>query len=119
MRTEPRTRQTEVSQVFRALSDTTRRRMIERLSEGPVPASQLAKPLGISVAAVVQHLQVLEECSLIRTQKVGRTRMCSMEPAGLGVIEKWIQERRASWERKLDRLGRLLAEEDDLPDVDL
>jgi DNA-binding transcriptional ArsR family regulator len=71
----------------------------------------LAKPLGVSLAAVVQHLQLLEECSLVRSEKIGRTRLCRMEPAGLRAVENWITERRTSWERKLDRLGDLLAEE--------
>ena len=86
--------------------------MIERLSEGPVSVSELAKPLGVSLAAVVQHLQVLEECSLVRSEKVGRTRLCRMESAGLRAVENWITERRTSWERKFDRLGDLLADED-------
>lgn len=101
----------DVNRVFHALSDATRRQMIERLSEGPVSASELAKPLGVSLAAVVQHLQVLEECSLVRSQKVGRTRLCRMEPAGLRAVENWITERRTSWERKFDRLGDLLSDE--------
>jgi DNA-binding transcriptional ArsR family regulator len=102
----------DVNRVFHALSDATRRQMIERLSEGAVSVSELAKPLRISLAAVVQHLQVLEECSLVRSQKVGRTRLCRMEPAGLRAVENWITERRTSWERKFDRLGDLLADEE-------
>jgi DNA-binding transcriptional ArsR family regulator len=101
----------DVNRVFHALSDATRRLMIERLSEGPVSVSELAKPLGVSLAAVVQHLQLLEECSLVRSEKIGRTRLCRMEPAGLRAVENWITARRTSWERKLDRLGDLLAEE--------
>ena len=108
----------DVNRVFHALSDATRRQMIERLSEGPVSASELAKPLGVSLAAVVQHLQLLEGCSLVRSEKVGRTRLCRMEPAGLRAVEKWISDRRASWERKFDRLGNLLAEDPPLPDAD-
>jgi len=108
----------DVNRVFHALSDATRRQMIERLSEGPVSASELAKPLGVSLAAVVQHLQLLEGCSLVRSEKIGRTRLCRMEPAGLRAVEKWITDRRASWERKFDRLGDLLAEDPPLPDVD-
>ena len=108
----------DVNRVFHALSDATRRQMIERLSEGPVSASELAKPLGVSLAAVVQHLQLLEGCSLVRSEKVGRTRLCRMEPAGLRAVEKWITDRRASWERKFDRLGDLLAEDPPLPDAD-
>ena len=108
----------DVNRVFHALSDATRRQMIERLSEGPVSASELAKPLGVSLAAVVQHLQLLEQCSLVRSEKIGRTRLCRMEPAGLRAVEKWITDRRASWERKFDRLGDLLAEDPPLPDAD-
>ena len=62
------------------------------------------------VAAVVQHLQVLEESGLVRTEKVGRVRTCRMEPRGLSVAERWISDRRSLWERRLDRLGELLAE---------
>jgi DNA-binding transcriptional ArsR family regulator len=102
----------DVNRIFQALGDATRRQMMERLSEGPVSASELAKPLGVSLAAVVQHLQLLEECSLVRSEKVGRTRLCRMEPAGLRAVEKWVTDRRNAWERKFDRLGDLLADED-------
>lgn len=112
-----RKHEVDVNRVFDALSDATRRQMIERLSEGPASVSHLAKPLGISLAAVVQHLQILEECALVRSEKVGRTRICRMEPTGLSAAEKWIQQRRSQWERKLDRPGALLAQEG-LPDVD-
>jgi DNA-binding transcriptional ArsR family regulator len=106
-------RQVDVNRVFQALGDATRREMIERLSEGTVSVSQLAKPLGVSLAAVVQHLQVLEGCALVRTEKVGRTRLCRIEPAGLSAVEQWIQERRSMWERRFDRLGDLLRDDDD------
>jgi DNA-binding transcriptional ArsR family regulator len=102
-----------IHRVFHALSDPTRRAIVERLSDGPVSVSQLAQPLVISLAAVVQHLQVLEESGLVRTTKLGRVRTCRMEPAGLSVMEQWIKDRRASWERKFDRLGELLAEPDE------
>ena len=102
----------DVNRVFHALSDATRRQMIERLSEGPISVSELAKPLGVSLAAVVQHLQLLEECALVRTEKVGRTRLCRMEPTGLRAVEKWVTDRRTTWERKFDRLSNLLANED-------
>jgi DNA-binding transcriptional ArsR family regulator len=102
----------DVNRIFQALGDATRRQIMERLSEGPISASELAKPLGVSLAAVVQHLQLLEECSLVRSEKVGRTRLCRMEPAGLRAVEKWITDRRTSWERKFDRLGDLLSKED-------
>ena len=97
-----------VDQVFHALADVTRRAILERLSRGPISVSQLAEPLDMTLAAVVQHLQVLEESGLVRTEKAGRVRTCQLEPAGLLVAEKWIADRRSAWERRLDRLGKLL-----------
>ena len=91
----------------------TRRFIVEKLSEGPSSVSCLAEPLDMSLAAVVQHLQVLEKSGLVRTDKVGRVRTCRMEPGGLAVLEQWIGERRAIWERRLDRLGELLAESEE------
>ena len=99
-----------IDRVFHALGDPTRRTIVEKLSEGPVSVSHLAKPLAISLAAVVQHLQILEESGLVHTRKKGRVRTCRMEPKGLTVAERWISERRRLWERRLDRLGDLLAE---------
>ncbi len=102
-----------IDRVFHALGDPTRRAMLEKLSEGPITVSRLAEPLDITLAAVVQHLQVLEESGLVYTEKVGRVRTCQIEPAGLSVAEQWIGDRRSNWERRLDRLGELLAESDD------
>jgi DNA-binding transcriptional ArsR family regulator len=106
------TQRVQVDRVFHALGDPTRRAMIEKLSEGPVSVSKLAKPLDITLAAVVQHLQVLERSGLVRTEKVGRVRTCSVEPKGLTVVERWIADRRSLWESRFDRLGKLLAEPD-------
>ena len=102
-----------VDKVFHAFGDPTRRKLVEHLSHGPVAASELAKPLGITLAAVVQHLQVLEESGLVRTEKVGRVRTCHLDPTGFTVAAQWINERRALWERRLDRLGEILAEEEE------
>jgi DNA-binding transcriptional ArsR family regulator len=99
-----------IDRVFHALGDPTRRAMMEKLSERPQSVSRLAAPLDMTLAAVVQHLQVLEDCGLVRTEKVGRIRTCHLEPGGLKVIEQWIDARRSTWERRLDRLGDLLAE---------
>jgi DNA-binding transcriptional ArsR family regulator len=99
-----------IGRVFRALGDPTRRAIVEKLSAGPVTVSRLAKPLHISLAAVVQHLQLLEASGLVRTEKVGRVRTCRIETRGLTVAERWIDERRSLWERRLDRLGEVLAE---------
>ena len=98
--------------VFHALGDPTRRAIVEKLSQGPLSVSRLAVPLDITLTAVVQHLQVLEESRLVRTEKVGRVRTCRIETAGLSVLEQWIRDRRSLWERRLDRLGDLLAESD-------
>ena len=102
-----------VGRVFHALGDPTRRAMIEKLSEGPISVSRLAEPLDVTLAAVVQHLQVLEKSGLVRTEKAGRVRTCRIEPAGFTVAEQWIQDRRLLWERRLDRLADLLGESDD------
>lgn len=96
--------------VFHALSDSTRRGMVERLARGPATVSELAEPLPMSLPAVVQHLQVLEASGLVRSEKVGRVRTCRIEPEALSLAERWINERRATWGRRLDRLGQYLAE---------
>ncbi len=85
-----------------------RRTILEKLSQGPISVSKLAEPLGVTLAAVVQHLQILEEAQLVQTEKVGRVRTCRVEPAGLSAAEKWIRDRKSVWERRLDRLGDLL-----------
>ena len=103
-------RKPNVDLVFHALGDATRRAIVEKLSEGPISVSRLAEPLAMTLAAVVQHLQVLEESGLVRTEKVGRVRTCRVAPAGLSTAEQWIRDRRSQWERRLDRLGELLAE---------
>lgn len=102
-----------IDRVFHALGDPTRRTMMEKLSEGPISVSRLAEPFGITLAAVVQHLQILEECGLVQTEKVGRVRTCSVEPVGLQVAAQWISDRRSVWDRGLDRLADLLAETDE------
>lgn len=87
--------------------------MVQRISEGPISVSRLAEPFEMSLAAVVQHLQLLEESGLVRTEKAGRVRTCRIEPAGLSAAAKWIGGVRAVWERRLDRLGDLLSEPED------
>jgi len=99
-----------VELLFGALADPSRRAMVDRLIEGPASVSELAKPLAMSLAAVVQHLHVLEHSGLVRSQKVGRVRTCTIEPAALGTAERWIAQRRRTWEERLDRLGEFLAE---------
>jgi DNA-binding transcriptional ArsR family regulator len=102
----------DVDSSFRALAEPTRRAIVERLSRGPATVSDLAEPFDMTFAAVVQHVQVLEECGLIRSEKVGRVRTCRIEPGGLAPLADWITARRTLAERRLDRLGEVLAEAD-------
>ena len=108
--------QPDLDGVFRALADPGRRVMVERLSRGPATVSELGKPLEMSLAAVLQHVQVLEASGLVRSRKVGRTRTCSINPAALRSVETWISQRRALVESRLDRLAEYLASTADPPD---
>lgn len=102
----------DLDRVFQALADPTRRAIVERLVRGPASVSRLAEPLPMSLAAVVQHLQVLEASGLVRSEKVGRVRTCRVEPAALRRAEQWFDEQRTLWESRLERLGDFLASED-------
>jgi DNA-binding transcriptional ArsR family regulator len=102
----------DAGQVFNALGDPTRRAILDRLARGPQSVSRLAGPLAITLTAVAQHLRVLEASGLVRTEKLGRTRTCRIETAGFATAEQWIAEHRATWDRRLDRLGDLLDEPD-------
>ena len=102
-----------IDAVFHALSESNRRAMIDLLLDGPASVSKLARPLAISLPAVVQHLHVLEASGVVRSHKVGRVRTCEIEPLALGTAERWISERRATWEARLDRLGEFLAADTD------
>ncbi|TGK05217.1 ArsR family transcriptional regulator [Leptospira langatensis] len=97
-----------LDRIFYALSDPTRRGMIEQLSKKKASVSELASPLNMSMAAVVQHIQILEESGLIKTQKVGRVRSCQVEPRSFKAMESWLSQRRKFWERNLDRLDEYL-----------
>lgn len=99
-----------LDRTFHALSDPTRRAMVQRLSRGPATVSELAKPLSISLPAVMQHLAVLEASGVVTSRKEGRVRTCQVEPKALTAAERWITERRQLWERRLDRLGEYLDE---------
>jgi DNA-binding transcriptional ArsR family regulator len=104
-----------LDRVFQALSDPSRRGMVLRLTRGPASVSELAKPYDMTLAAVVQHLKVLEASGLVQSEKVGRVRTCRIQPVALRTAEQWISERRTSWEHRLDRLGAYLAEHPDEP----
>jgi DNA-binding transcriptional ArsR family regulator len=107
-----RDRPIDIDRLFHALGDPTRRTILDRLVEKPETVSRLAEPLGITLTAVMQHLQILEEVRLVHTEKVGRVRTCRLEPAGFRTLEQWIRDHRTAWEQKLDRLSQMLAEED-------
>ena len=108
-------RSVHLDRVFQALSDPARQVIVERLSRGPASVSVLAEPHEMTLPAVMQHLQVLEASGLVRSEKVGRVRTCRIEAAALRTAERWIAARRTSWERRLDRLGEYLAEQEDRP----
>jgi DNA-binding transcriptional ArsR family regulator len=98
---------------FHALSDGTRRTLVERLTAGPASVSELARPLPMTLAAVVQHLQVLEEAGVVRSEKVGRVRSYQIAPGGLATVEDWVHAQRTAWETRLDRLAEYLNEPDE------
>jgi len=102
--------QAALDRVFHALADPSRRAMVDRLARGPASVSELAEPFDMTLAAVAQHLRVLEDSGVVRTEKVGRVRTCRIEPAALTSAEQWITKRKALWERRLDRLADVLAE---------
>jgi DNA-binding transcriptional ArsR family regulator len=99
-----------LDRTFHALADSSRRSIVVRLSEGPASVSELAEPLEMSLSAVVQHIEVLQKSGIVRSEKVGRVRTCHLETKALATAEKWITQRRTSWEQRLDRLGEYLAE---------
>ncbi|MGZ4758233.1 MAG: ArsR/SmtB family transcription factor [Acidimicrobiales bacterium] len=104
-----------LDQAFQALADPTRRAVIERLCRGPASVSELAKPFDMTLAAVVQHVQVLEAAGLVQSHKVGRVRTVQIDPGGLRAAEEWRAARRTLLEQHLDRLAALLAEQSSEP----
>ena len=102
----------ELDKTFAALADPARRAIVERLVAGPASVSELARPLPMSLPAVMLHLKVLEESGLVTSRKEGRVRTCRIQPQMLSQAEQWVSERRQIWERSLDRLGQFLGEEE-------
>ena len=100
----------QLDKTFSALSDPTRRALVERLVQGPATVSELARPLPMSLPAAMLHLKVLEESGLVTSEKVGRVRTCRIDPKMLSQAEQWVADRRRMWERSLDRLGAWLDE---------
>jgi DNA-binding transcriptional ArsR family regulator len=113
---EPTPTGAEIDLLFQALADPSRRAMVDRLIRGPASVSELAAPLEMSLPAVVQHLHVLQTSGLVRSEKLGRVRTCSIQPTALRAAEQWIADRRTAWEQSLDRLGEYLAEQTDQPE---
>lgn len=98
----------QLDRVFHALSDPTRRAVLARLSDGPAAVSDLARPFDMALPSFTQHLGVLEQCGLVRSEKKGRVRTCRLAPEPLEAAERWIEARRTEWERRLDRLDDYL-----------
>jgi DNA-binding transcriptional ArsR family regulator len=98
----------ELGRVFQALTDPTRRAVLERLTRGPAPVSELAQPFEMALPSFVQHLQVLEKCGLVRSKKQGRVRTYTLAPQPLKAAEHWLSAQRAHWERRLDALDDFL-----------
>jgi DNA-binding transcriptional ArsR family regulator len=101
-------RSPSLDQVFQALADPTRRAVIERLSRGPASVSALAEPLDMKLPSLLQHLQVLEESGLVRSEKIGRVRTCRLEPGAFDPLERWVAARKSAWARNFDRLAAYL-----------
>jgi DNA-binding transcriptional ArsR family regulator len=104
-----------LDQVFQSLADPTRRKIVERLIRSPASVSELARPFAMSLPAVMQHLEVLEACDLVRSEKVGRVRTCHIAPGAMRRAEDWISAQRSAWESRLDRLGEHLTEHPEPP----
>ena len=98
----------DLDRLFHALADPARRAMVERLTLGPAPVSELARPLPMSLPSAMQHLGVLEAAGLVRSEKIGRVRTCSIDSHALSQAEQWINARRIEWEHRLDRLDDYL-----------
>jgi DNA-binding transcriptional ArsR family regulator len=100
--------QPQLDRVFHALGDSTRRAVLARLSAGPAPVSELARPFDMALPSFTQHLNVLENCGLVRSKKSGRIRTYSLAPQTLRAAENWMVEQRSLWERRLDQLDKHL-----------
>lgn len=104
-----------LDRLFHALSDPTRRSMVDRLSRGPASVKELARPLAMALPSVLKHLHVLEAGGIVLSEKAGRVRTYRIEAAALALIEGWVADRRASWNGRFDRLDRYLADHPDDP----
>jgi DNA-binding transcriptional ArsR family regulator len=98
----------QLNRVFHGLADPTRRAVLERLSSGPAPVTELARPFKMALPSFLQHLDVLEDCGLVRSRKLGRVRTYQLAPRPLRLAEGWLEKQRASWDRRLDQLDTYL-----------
>jgi DNA-binding transcriptional ArsR family regulator len=104
-----------LDRAFQALADPSRRAMVERLAVGPASVSELAAPLAMTMAAVIQHLKVLEAGGLVTSTKSGRVRTCAVEPEAFEAVQSWVDARRREWDRRLDLLAQHLIEHPGMP----
>lgn len=104
----PAAQAASVDDVFRALADSTRRQVVERLSRSPASVSELAAPFDMALPSFVEHLRVLEGCGLVRSRKTGRVRTYQLAPKRLRLAENWLSQQRVLWERRLDQLDDYL-----------
>jgi DNA-binding transcriptional ArsR family regulator len=106
----PNQRPAQLNGVFHGLADPTRRRVVEQLSAGPAPVSELARSFRMALPSFLQHLKVLEDSGLVRSTKSGRVRTCRLAPQRLKLAESWLERQRAHWDRRLDQLDTYLAD---------
>ena len=104
----------DLNRIFQALADPTRRAVLERLCGGPAPVSELARPFNMALPSFTQHLNMLEDCGIVTSQKVGRTRTYQLAPSGLKQAEDWMQTQRSTWETRLNQLDSYLTTMKDL-----
>jgi DNA-binding transcriptional ArsR family regulator len=97
-----------LDRAFAALSDPTRRAILERLGRGSATISELAEPAGMSLTGLKKHVQVLEHAELVSTEKRGRTRICRLGPRRLEDASRWIEDYRRTWEERFDRLEQVI-----------
>jgi DNA-binding transcriptional ArsR family regulator len=108
-----RTAGVTLDRTFHALGDPSRLGIIERLSRGPASVKELAEPLDMALPSVMKHLKVLEAGHLVLSDKAGRVRTYRIQPSALAAIDRWVNQRRAAWNRRFDRLEKLVAEPQD------
>ncbi|HEY6254847.1 MAG TPA: metalloregulator ArsR/SmtB family transcription factor [Xanthobacteraceae bacterium] len=99
-----------MARLFHAMGDKTRLGIVARLARGPATVTDLSRGASMALPSFLQHLNLLEECSLIRSEKVGRVRVCRLEPRALSAAERWIESQRSAWANRLDALEDYLAE---------